>query len=314
MAFKLKLPSRLPVLIGLLVSLLVVDAAVVWYDVRQATFGTIYIATAGKIRMLSQRLAKAAQQASQGNVEAFLQLKNSRDEFAAQMSLLLGGGNVADVALPPTPAGVRPVLEALDARWRKNDANARLVLAEQPNLLNLGRAVRAINDRNPALQELADEIAALSVQCGGSARQNATAAQLMMLTQRIAKNAATMLAEAVIDREVSFLLGKDTNTVRDILQGLLQGSEALRIQRVADPELRGKLGEMEAAFRQYQGAVASILGNQQQLIDAKRASFNLFKDSETLLGAAENLNLAYQAELGGRRLNAIVLTVVSVLA
>jgi twitching motility protein PilJ len=306
--------GRLPILIGLLVSLLAVDAAVVWYDARYATFGTIYIATVGKIRMLSQRLAKAAQQASQGNLEAFAQLKNSRDEFAAQMSLLLGGGKVGDVALPPTSAGVRPVLEALDAQWRKNDANATLVLKEQANLLNLGRAVRAINARNPVLQELADEIAALSVQSGGSARQNATAAQLMMLTQRIGKNAATMLAEAVVDREVSFLLGKDTNTFRDIVQGLLAGSEALRIQRVSDPELRGKLGEMEAAFREHQVAVSGILGNQQQLVSAKRASFALFQDSEALLGAAEKLNAAYEQQLGARRLHFIALGVVSLIA
>jgi twitching motility protein PilJ len=305
---------RLPLLIAALVGLLAVDAAVVWHDARQATFGTIYIATVGKVRMLSQRLAKAAQQASQGNAEAFKQLRDSRDEFAAQMKLLLAGGQAAGVALPPTSGDARPVLEALDGQWRKNERNAALVIAEQGNLVNLGKAVRAINDRNPALQELADEIAALSVQTGGSARQNAMTAQLMMLTQRMAKNANTMLAEAVLDPEVSFLLGKDTNSFRDILQGLLQGSDALRIQRVADPDLRGKLGEMEAAFREYQRAVSSILGNQQQLVNAKRASFDLFKDSETLLGAAENLNGAYEAELGGRRLNFIVLAVVSFLA
>jgi len=311
---RLSTGRRLPVLIGLLVALLFLDAAVVWYDARQGTFGTIYIATIGKIRMLSQRLAKAAQQASQGNVEAFKQLRDSRDEFAAQMSLLLAGGQVAGEALPPTSAAVRPALEALDALWKKNERNAALVIAEQSNLLNLGRAVRAINVSNPTLQELADEVAALSVQSGGSARQNANAAQLMMLTQRMAKNANTMLAEAVIDPEVSFLLGKDTNSFRDILQGLLQGSEALRIQRVADPELRGKLAEMDAAFKEYQRAVASILGSQQQLVNAKRASFDLFKDSEDLLGAAESLNAAYEAELGGRRINAIVLAAVSFLA
>ena len=58
-----------------------------------------------------------------------------------------------------------------------------------------------MNERNPALQELADEVSALSVQTGGSPRQNAIASQLMMLTQRMAKNANTMLAEAVIDPE-----------------------------------------------------------------------------------------------------------------
>jgi twitching motility protein PilJ len=306
---------RLQFLIALLVTLLAIDAAVVWFDARQATFGTIYIATVGKIRMLSQRLAKAAQQASQGNLAAFAQLRDSRDEFAAQMTLLLQGGQAGSgVSLPPTSGEARPVLQALDVQWKKNERNAGLVIAEQANLINLDRSVRVINDRNPALQELADEIAALSVQSGGSARQNANTAQLMMLTQRIAKNANHLLAEAQVDPEVSFLLGKDTNTFRDVLQGLLQGSEALRIQRVADPELRGKLGEMEAAFREYQAAVSSILGNQQRLVNAKRASFDLFTDSEGLLRAAEGLNSAFEGELAGRRINFIVLAVVSFLA
>src|SRR5687767_10054107 len=129
--------GKLAILIGLLVSLLLVDAAVVWLDTRQSTFGTIYIATVGKIRMLSQRLAKAAQQASQGNLEAFKQLRESRNEFAAQMNLLLAGGPAAGVTLPPTSADVRPALETLDAKWKKNERNAALVIAEQANLINL---------------------------------------------------------------------------------------------------------------------------------------------------------------------------------
>jgi twitching motility protein PilJ len=188
------------------------------------------------------------------------------------------------------------------------------VIAEERNLLALGTSVRSINASNPTFQELADEISALSVQSGGSSRQNAIASQLMMLTQRMAKNANNMLAEAVIDPEVSFLLGKDTNTFRDTLRGLLEGSDTMRIQRVGDAELRGKLGEMEGAFKDYQRAVSDILGNQQRLVNAKRATFDLFNDSEGLLRAAEQLNTAYEAELEGRRTNLIVLIVVSLLA
>ena len=269
-----KLPSgrQLQILTGALVFFLLVDAAVVWLDARQSTFGTMYIATVGKIRMLSQRLAKAAQQASQGNLEAFKQLRESRDEFAGQMKLLLSGGEVGGVSLPATSGDARPVLDALDGEWQKNERNAALIIAEERNLIGLGQAVRVMNERNPALQELADEVSALSVQTGGSARQNAIAAQLMMLTQRMAKNANTMLAEAVIDPQVSFLLGKDVNNFRDTLQALLQGSDTLRIQRVGDAELRGKLGELEAAFKEYQRAVADILGSQQRLVAAKRAT------------------------------------------
>ena len=306
--------KQLQALTTALVALLVIDAAIVGIDYRQGTIGTIYIETVGKIQMLSQRLAKAAQQASQGNLEAFKQLKDSRDEFGSQIAVLLSGGASAGVSVPATGGAPRESLDALDREWKKSEANASLVIAEQRNLVALGQSVRAINATNPTLQELADEIAALSVQTGGSARQNATTSQLMMLTQRMAKNANAMLAEAVIDPEVAFLLGKDTNTFRDILQGLLAGSEAQRIQRVADAELRGKLGELEGAFKEYQRAVSEILGNQQRLVSAKRATFQLYNDSETLLGAAAKLASAYQASLDERKWNFAALAVVSLLA
>src|SRR5205085_6885016 len=177
------------------------------------------------------------------------------------------------------------------------------VIREEPNLVALGAAVRAINDNNPALLEIADEVAAVSVQSGASVRQNAIAGQLVMLTQRMAKNANTMLAGDVVDPEVAFLLGKDTNTFRDLVHGLLQGNDALRIARVSDAELRGKLGELETAFKQYQAGVSQILGNMQRLVNAKRATRDIFNDSETLLGAAEQLAGGYDGLLAQRTLN-----------
>src|SRR5690348_8544951 len=161
---------RLPILATLLAVLLLVDAGVVVYDAREATFDTLYVATAGKLRMLSQRLAKAAQQASQGNREAFKQLRDSRDEFAAAVRLLAVGGTASGgITLPATPTAVRPRLTALEAEWQKTDTNSAVVIREETNLIGLATAVRTINQNNPALLELADEAAALSVQTGGSA-------------------------------------------------------------------------------------------------------------------------------------------------
>src|SRR3954466_11417422 len=116
--------------IGSLIVLLAVDGVIVTLDARQGTFGTLYIASVGKIRMLSQRLAKAAQQASQGNIEAFKQLKESRDEFAALMNLLTRGGVSAGVELPATPGRVRPQLAALEREWQKSERNATMVVRE----------------------------------------------------------------------------------------------------------------------------------------------------------------------------------------
>jgi len=311
---RLRVGRQLQILTAALVLLLGIDFAIVAYDAREATFGTLYVASVGKIRMLSQRMANAAQQASQGNVEAFKRLRESRTEFAALVRLLQSGGTTAGVDLPPTSGETRPLLAALDREWRKSERNAGLIIDEEKNLLALGHAVRAINDGSAGLQELTAEIAALSAQTGGSQRQNAITAELMMLVQRMAKNANAMLAEAEIDPEVAFLLGKDTNTFRSTLQGLLQGSEALRIARVADPELRGKLGELDNAFKDYHRAVSDILGNQQGLVGAKRATFELFSDSESLLAAAESLNAGYEQQLSGRRINFVAMAVVSLLA
>src|SRR6185369_9217219 len=186
---------QLQILGGLMAFILVVAAIVVVTDTRQGTFGTIYVASVGKIRMLSQRLAKAAQLASRGSAEAFKELRTSRDEFVTLIKLLDAGGESGEVTLPAVPSSVRPELDALNTEWSKTDRNAGLVLDEEKNLVALGSAVRSINTTNQSLQEITDEISALSVQTGGSARQNAIASQLMMITQRMAKNANTMLAE-----------------------------------------------------------------------------------------------------------------------
>jgi twitching motility protein PilJ len=306
--------KQLQILTFLLVALLLMDAGVVYYDTRQGSFATIYIATVGKIRMLSQRLAKAAQQASQGNRDAFKQLRESRDEFAASVKLLLVGGVASGVDLPRTPDSVRPLLDSLDLEWKKTERNAGLVIAEERNLVALGEAVRSINANNPTLLEVADEISGLSVQSGGSVRQNAFTAQLVMLTQRMAKNANTMLAGDVVDPEVAFLLGKDTNTFRDILQGLLQGSEVMRIARVNDAEMRGKLAELETGFKEYQRAVSQILGSMQRLVNAKRATRDIFNDSEALLRASDALDAGYTSQVAVRQANYAALAGISVLA
>ena len=306
--------KQLQILTGLLVLFLAADAVIVALDTRQGNFGTQWIAAVGRIQMLSQRLAKAAQQASQGNREAFKQLKDSREEFAGLIKVLNDGGVAGGVTLPPTPETVRPALAALDKEWQRTNANASLVIAEERNLAALGQAVRSINANNPTLQELADEIAAFSVQGGGSVRQNQITSQMMMLTQRMAKNANTMLAEEIVDPEVAFLLGKDTNTYRATLQGLLQGNDAQRIARVSDAELRGKLGELEAAFKDYQRAVSDILGNQQRLVNAKRAARDIFNESDALLKAAGQLADGYEKDQEARNVNFIALGVISLLA
>ena len=113
--------------------------------------------------------------------------------------------------------------------WQKMDKNLALVLGQQKSLVQLGNAVKGINNNNPVLLDLAEQVSALKLQTQAGPREISLAGQLVMLTQRMAKNANALLASDVIDPEVTFLLGKDSNTFRDILQGLGKGSDALRV-------------------------------------------------------------------------------------
>jgi twitching motility protein PilJ len=67
-------------------------------------------------------------------------------------------------------------------------------------------------------------------------------------------------------------------------------------------------------FREYQRAVSEILGNMQRLVNAKRATRDLFNDSEALLVSSEKLEDAYQDDLEKRKYNFYALGVISIVA
>src|SRR5258707_6656855 len=158
--------------LGVLFAVLFAAAAfIVFKDNREATYGTIYVSTSAQMRMLTQRIAKAAQTGLIGSPEAFKQLQQSRDEFIAALKLLTQGGQAGDVFLPPTSDTVKPQLATLTKEWDKTDRSAQLVLAQSKNLIGLANAVRLINNNNPLLLDLAVQVQSFNRQSQAPARQ-----------------------------------------------------------------------------------------------------------------------------------------------
>jgi twitching motility protein PilJ len=243
--------KQLQILGGCLVLVMLVIAVLAYRDDRQSAYNTAYIATAGEMRMLSQRLAKASSLALLGDTIAFKQLLESRDSFASYLERLTTGGELAGTRVPPSPGSVQGQLQTLTQIWDKTDKNASRLLEMEKNLVSLGKDVATINDKNPQLLELSEQIAALKLQGSASVREIAAANLLVMLTQRIAKNASALLLGDAIDPEIAFLLGKDTNTFRDTIQALTKGSETLRIAATTDADTRHKLNALDSSFAEY---------------------------------------------------------------
>ena len=237
--------KQLQILGGILLLLIVIGAGIGYHDHRESTFNTTYVATAGEMRMLSQRLAKASSLALQGDAAAFKQLRDSHGKFATDLERLNSGGVLFDMTVPPSPDSARPQLQALLNTWEKTDKNALQMLEMEKNLIALGNSVQKINDDNSQLLDLSEQIIALKLQTNASPREIASASQMVMLTQRIAKNASALLVGDEIGPEIVYLLGKDTYTFRELLTGLNKGSEALRIPPTTDAETKRKLTELE---------------------------------------------------------------------
>ena len=325
MAFKLSFPGSvanqrrpLTVLLPLFLVLLVATSYFVWQNYRSSTYGAQYIADAGQLRMLSQRLGKASLQGLLGNPEAFRQVRSSRDAFAEILQRLQNGGTVRGVTVPPSPESTRPALQTLAQQWQGTQQNAGTLLRDQANLIGLGKAVAQVNESNPRLLDLAEQVQTRELRSGASTREISASGELVMLTQRLAKNANALLAGETIDPEVAFLLGKDTNVFRATLEGLRKGSAALRLPATRDAQTAAKLDELGQAFKGYRDAVASILGNMQRLVAAKRAAHAIYGDSEKLLASSERLANGYAAHLAGDKtiylIAALVVLMVFVLA
>ena len=288
----------------LLVTFLVLAVLMVFLDGRLTAQAGTAEATATEMQMLSQRLARGTALASQGQAAAFPGLKDSREKFKADLEALQNGGTVRGVSLDvPSDAAVTQILQEIKGRWDRVDVNAGRVLENQQSLTTLAKGLDNINQGNNAILELAQQAAQQVGQGGGSLREIEYTNQLAVLSQRIAKNANALASSEEIDPEVAFLLGKDAGTFRDILNGLLKGSDALRLTGVRNEEARGTLAELQKRFATYDQGVAAILQNMNRLVSAKQAARGINSESDALL--SDTTKLAEQYESGSRTRGAL---------
>ncbi len=296
----------------MLLALAAIAGAFVVVDYREATYGAGYVSTAADMRMLSQRIAKATQSGLSGNALAFRQLQESRDQFVASLTLLMQGGEIEGRRIPPSPDSLQPLLDGLNREWEKTERNLGQILPQQKNLAGLGAAVRSINNNNPALLDMAEQVQALKAQAGAAQKEIATAGQLISLSQRMARSANTMLAGDDADPEAAVAMMREAEAFGTLLASLRR-PEGAAAQTPRETQVQVKLAELDRAHRTYQAAAAAVVANLAPLAAAKNAARRVVDDSEALLAATGRVVGAYEARLAARSRNFIVLAVVSLL-
>ncbi len=308
------LQEQVRILLLILTLSLVLGGIFAWANSRSTTLAATQTQIAAEALMHSQRIGKAAPNAIQGNEEAFRQLKDSRDSLQANLNVLNNGGEYQGRTIGAAGLAMKLVVQDTLEAWDKTESSASRILKMQGELIGLGATLKKMNAISPDMLELAEQVATLKAQAGASAREISSSSQLVMLTQRLARSANAFLTSQGMSPETAFQLGKDTNTFNDIIEGLLNGSEVMRLAPARDADTREKLLELQAVFGEYQKAVAGIRGNVQSFIAAKKAEQAVFNENEALKQSLTTLQEAYRAEQNSFSVSFFAMALFAVLA
>jgi twitching motility protein PilJ len=278
--------------------LLAATGYMVYQDTTLRTRHATYLTIVSQMQYHTQRLAKAAGIAARGQPIAFPQLKSSRDEFAAYLDVLRKGGTKFEVTLPPagTSPELRARLDELAKLWPASANAATAILNAQNDLISLSRNIAQIRVGAEEMATMSQELTGLMTQSGSPPAQVVKANRLIFLSERLGRGAAEILGSETIDPEVPFLIGKDTNDLRDMIRGLEAGSETLGLQALRDPDAKAMLADLKKQFGQFEKNVSPILRELQKLVSARQASAHLVSGSEQLQASVGKLQAAMESE------------------
>jgi twitching motility protein PilJ len=266
---KLPVGKQLQILSVALLAFLSVAVVSAYFDNRVAAQGTRYIAESSRLLMLSQRLAKDAQQGLLGNFGAFEGLSQGRQTVSEVLELLDKG----DASLPATKGAPRAVLNELIPRVKQTISNAAIMEEGRTGLLTLSRAINVIDSMGKEFRQVIQQ-----------APKGPAVQGFSLSIERMGKDATSMLGEVSTDQVTALAL--DTIDAQEKLNGLPQSDPAV--------------AELAELFEGYRGAAEIIIGNSQNLLGAKRAGRAILDDSDPFLEQAQKLTDTYERTLTNR--------------
>ena len=284
----LPVARQLQMLGSISLGLIFITVVAAFVDNRTAAQNARYVTQSSKLLMLSQRLAKDAEQSLSGNQTAFENLARSRESFDSILMLLDKG----DASLPATSGEARAALDALTASSGKMMKDARMLEAARPSLTALARGIAAVNVSG---QELRNLMQPLTASAQGAQKERAL--RLSLLLERIARDAA-MLSSVTTETKIE--QGSSAQ------QDLLEAEELLKTFSASDP-LTAKINNL---FNAYRTSAETITAHAQNLPGAKRAGKAISANSEVLMSYTQKLVDAYQP---AARLSGVVMITAGVL-
>jgi twitching motility protein PilJ len=271
MAPKQKSPKSKLNIFGLAAAIFLVMTAIAAYMSNLEERNNVrYVGLSSQLQMLSQRIAKDAQQALTGNTAAFSALTESK----TSMSIILDKLDKGDGTLPATKGEARVALSELMVISGKTLQDVQVLEDGRTGLVTLGKTVATINSVSAEFRRLTQS---MIENYRGVQKEQVT--RFALVTERIGKDASLALgAEVTIEQMAQ--LGID----------ILAAEESL----AALPAEDAKVVRVREFFDTYRNSVQILISQVRNLVAAKKAAKAIVEDSGTLLTVSQRLVDAYQ--------------------
>ena len=263
--------SKLKVFGVAAVTFFVLTAIAVYLSNREESNRVRYVGQSSRLLMLTQQLAKNAQQALTGNSDAFDALENGRADLKNILTRLDKG----DGTLPPTKGSPRVVLNEFMKKADKTLADVQTLQEGRDGLVTLAVTLSAIDSVSTDLRTLTQKMIDTF---SGVQKQQAT--RLALETERIGKDAGRLLGVDVTIEQVA-QVAIDLNAAEDSLAALPASNE--------------NVTRAKELFVTTRHSVEILISQVRKLVAAKSAAKAIVDDSDSLLTGAERLVDAYQS-------------------
>ena len=247
-----------------------------------------YIQRLGEQRVLSQEIAKLASQAARGRLDAFPALQIAYNKFDEILKYQMA------------ETGEINAVQMLDNDWKKYGQNIDTILQRREVVTSMRSYINGINEQIPTLLALSDEVVATMTRQGAPADQVYIATRQLMLTQRISSNVSLVLEGGEDAVTAADRFGRDAALFGSVIQSMLRGNPAKRIQKITNANEREKLLLVQKQFNQIRNQVGAILDRSPEMFQVSGAAEEVLAASTNVLKLIENTSTEYQGVIAGR--------------
>ncbi|MGY6586799.1 MAG: methyl-accepting chemotaxis protein [Wenzhouxiangella sp.] len=244
-----------------------------------------YLELTTDIQVRAQQLAKAAGESAVGNFDAFDELQETRDIIDNAITTLRRGRP----GLPASPAQVNSSLATLEEIWARIDEFAGQILDRTDLVIELADSAGAFSTNIPQLQAQSDEVVRRMIETGAPSVQIYVASRQLVLADRMLRRVGDIMAGGTGAITAADAFSRDAALFERVLQGLIEGDEALNITPNRSSAVLEALADVIPLFDEVRIDVDTILTASTDLFEVREAADEIFLDAEDLTAQARAL-------------------------